>query len=435
MKEPYTPKKLMKKSMGWLHLWLGLISGIVVLISMLGATVFVWEEELTAWYYGDIMYTDEVGTAILPTSTLYASVHEAYPDKEFTFVQISRDPHKNYAFRSFKSAKEKGWTWASGIEHYITVFVNPYTGEVVGQIDKKKDWITLSRFLHQYLLLKRGVGDLIVGIAALIMIILSLTGLYLWFPKTKKAIRQRLTIKWKAKFKRVNWDVHSVGGFYTYLFLILFATTGLTWTFDWWTDGIYWLMGSQRDELFQRPEAPQIADQTKPEAIDIAYSDATQRQPGWTKIYFNVPSKKREKGTISVGLMYPDVDSWWETKDYFYYHPETGAIHHTLTHDEKKLAEKWRHSNYAIHVGNIYGWPTKVIASICALFFATLPISGFLIWWGRRKKKKPSVRRKPTARSSSPPPAKAGERRPLKKASLKPVQKVPLEGKNDTSHT
>ncbi|MEM6763815.1 MAG: PepSY-associated TM helix domain-containing protein [Bacteroidota bacterium] len=389
-----TRKNYVKKIFGWLHLWLGLLSGAVVLVSMLGATVFVWEEELTNWYYHDLVYADKVGSTILPPSTLYAAVQEAYPDKEFRSLRAKAAPTKNYTLRSYKRAENPGWTWASGVEHYYVVYINPYTAQVVGHIDKKRDWIMLSRFLHQNLLLNRKVGEEIVGAAALIMIFLALSGIYLWWPKNKKVLKHRLKIKWDASFKRVNWDIHSVGGFYTWLFLLFFAGTGLTWSYSWWKDGIYRILGNEPEEVFVRPEPPAITNPDYTQAMDIAFQDAVNRQPNWHKIYFSIPSATQEKGTISAGIYYDNGDSWWETSDYYYYHPETAAVHHSMTHDKKLTGEKWRNSNYAMHVGSIYGLPTKLIATFCALFFGSLPVSGLLIWVGRRKKKKKRVPRR-----------------------------------------
>ncbi|MEM8899075.1 MAG: PepSY-associated TM helix domain-containing protein, partial [Bacteroidota bacterium] len=379
-----TVKQKIKKVFGWLHLWVGLISGLVVLISMLGATVFVWEEELTDWYYDELVFADTVGEEVLPASQLYAAVKEAYPGKKFRGLQAYRPAGRNFTMVSYKRAENPGWTWASGIEHYIVVFINPYSAEVAGHIDMKKDWITLSRFLHQNLLLNRKVGEEIVGAAALMMIFLALSGIYLWWPKNMRMLKQRIKIKWDASFKRVNWDIHSVGGFYTWLFVLFFAATGLTWSYSWWTEGIYRMLGNDPEEVFVRPEPPTITNHDFGHSMDLAFADAMSKQPNWHKIYFNVPSAEQEKGTISAGIYYDNGDSWWETSDYFYYHPETGALHHSMTHEEKLLGEKWRNSNYAMHVGSIYGLPTKIIATICALFFASLPVTGFLIWRGRK---------------------------------------------------
>ncbi|MEM9987577.1 MAG: PepSY-associated TM helix domain-containing protein, partial [Bacteroidota bacterium] len=214
---------------------------------------------------------------------------------------------------------------------------------------------------------------------------------------------------------------HSVGGFYTYVFLIFFASTGLVWTYGWWSDGIYRLLGNDPEEVFQRPEYPAFAGDVPLTAMDRAWQDALSRHARFDKLYFSIPSPKRDKGVISTTIYYPS-SSWWETSDRYYYHPETGELYHSLPHEEKLLGEKWRNSNYAMHVGSIYGIPSKIIASLCALFFATLPITGFLIWWGRKYKKK----RKPTklTRSRSRKPLKVNKLGPLPQSRLAPANQV-----------
>ncbi|MEN0049769.1 MAG: PepSY-associated TM helix domain-containing protein [Bacteroidota bacterium] len=393
MKKQKRKKRIVKKVFGWLHLWLGLISGIVVFVSMIGASVFVWEEELTNWWYKDLVYVEEVKNEPLAISTLFEKIRSQYPERDFTSVQVSDQANKAYVLNSFKRAENPSWTWASTIEYYDRFYLDPYTGSVLGKIDKKRDWITLSRFLHQNLLLSGDIGQEIVGAAALIMIILALTGLYLWWPKNIKGLKRRLKIKWKAKFKRVNWDVHSVGGFYTYLFLIFFAATGLVWSYKWWTNGIYRMLGNDPKEVFQKHESPKLTGADQTDAINIAFADALSRRLTWWKINFRIPKKESEEGTISAFIRYKDSKSGWDTSDQYAYHPETGAVEWTRTQEEKLLGEKWRNSNYAMHVGSIYGLPTKIIAFISAIFFAILPISGFLIWWGRKKRKKKPKRK------------------------------------------
>ena len=38
--------------------------------------------------------------------------------------------------------------------------------------------------------------------------------------------------------------------------------------------------------------------------------------------------------------------------------------------------------NYDIHVGNILGFPGKVLAFFASLIAASLPITDFKLWWG-----------------------------------------------------
>ncbi|MEM9328045.1 MAG: PepSY-associated TM helix domain-containing protein [Bacteroidota bacterium] len=382
----YAMRKRLKKVIGYIHLWLGLAAGIVIFVSMLGASIFVWERELTDWYYKDLLFCDEVGTQQLPISQLHHNVVAAYPGIEFTFLDVENDPTRNFSWGSYQSAENPGWTWFSGIEHYVLVYVNPYTGEVVGQIDRKADWITMSRFLHQTLLLQYDIGEEIVGAATLIMIVMAISGLVLWWPKNRKVLSQRLKVRWKASFKRVNWDLHSVGGFYTYLLIFFFATTGLVWSYTWWSNGIYQLMGSDPSTVFESPDLPEIASGQHLRGMDIAFVDAVRRQPLWDRLYFGIPKAEAEEGRISAYIYYNDPDSWWSTSEEHQYNAETGHQYFERLHDDKQLGEKWRNSNYDLHVGSIYGLPTKIIACLSALFFAILPISGFLIWWGRKKK-------------------------------------------------
>ena len=145
------------------------------------------------------------------------------------------------------------------------------------------------------------------------------------------------------------------------------------------------------------PEPPELTGADQTNAINIAFADALTRRPTWWKINFRIPKAESETGTISAFIRYNDSKSGWDTSDQYAYHPETGEVAWTRTQEQKLLGEKWRNSNYAMHVGSIYGVPSKIIASICALFFALLTISGFLIWRGRKKKKKP-VRRRSKAR-------------------------------------
>ena len=376
-----------KKLTGKIHLWFGFAAGLVVLVSMTAAAIFVWDEELTDWYYADYVFV-EAREEALPVSELFAVARQALPGKEISSAEIRNDPDRAYAFTAYKRRKEAGgWTYWDDHYYWYRVYVNPYTGQVTGVVNMLTNWIDLTRRLHQNLLLRYSIGTWIVGITTLIIFVMVITGLVLWFPKNMKVLKQRLKIKWNARWRRVNYDIHNVGGFYTYLVILLLATTGLVWTFDWWTDGIYRLLGDDPKEVFaDKPSPLEWAGQPKGQAIDLALHDAIQRRPSWLGIYLSLP-KTEGKGEIAAYVLF-DGTSGWEESDRYTYHPATGQLHWQKKQEEKLLGEKWRNSNYAIHVGSIYGLPTKILACFTALFCASLPVTGFMIWLGRRKKKK-----------------------------------------------
>ena len=400
-----------KKIVNKIHLWLGFTSGLVVVISMTAAAIFVWEEELTDWYYADYVFV-EARKEVLPVSELFATVQQSFPGKKIYIAKIPKDTDRAYTFFTFKRREEaSGWTYWDDYHYRDCIYVNPYTGEVTGVVNILTDWIDLTRRLHQNFLLRYRIGTWVVGIATLIIFVMVITGLVLWFPKNLKVFRQRLKIKWNARWRRVNYDIHNVGGFYTYLVILLLATTGLVWTFDWWTDGIYRLLGNDPKEVFaDKPSPLEWAGQPKGQAIDLALHDAKQRRASWHSIYFYLPKTEGE-GEITASVRF-DGTSGWEESDRYTYHPITGQLHWQKKQEEKLLGEKWRNSNYAIHVGSIYGLPTKILACFVSLFCASLPVTGFLIWLGRRKKKK---KQKNIGKT---PPKKQTQRQPGSKVAV-----------------
>jgi uncharacterized iron-regulated membrane protein len=309
-----------RKIIGFIHLWLGLVSGLVVFVSMSAAAVFVWEDELRNWYYKDLVYVSEVKDSTLPLSELWKNANAAAPGKELTDVNIDNDAQKSYVFSNYKKADDPGWTWMSGIEYMDLVYVDPYSGKVLGVVDKRYDWIFMSRMLHQCLLLRQSVGHYIVGGATLIMLVLVITGLVMWFPRNMASLKQRLTIKWRAKWRRVNYDAHSTGGFYLYVFIIFFASTGLVWTFKWWTNGIYRLLGNDPKKVWET-HAPIASAENNPSAVDLAFADVTTRRPYWTTLGLGIPGSDESEGSkeISVFLRFEN-GSGWDTSDGYYYH-------------------------------------------------------------------------------------------------------------------
>lgn len=372
-----------KKLASLLHLWLGLAAGLVVILSFLPATIFVWETELTDLFYRKYVFVEPAGRQPLPLTKLLEIAQKSVPaDQPLEDIKISSEPNRAYIFSGLEHAEDEGWNAFSEMEYSNTVYVDQYTGKVLGVVDEETNWISLMRVMHQQLLLRYDVGHIIVGIASLMMFVLVLTGLILWWPRNKGALKQRFKIKFNAKWRRVNYDFHNVGGFYTQLFILIFAATGLVWTFEWWTDGIYRLLGEDPAKVFSQIPALKPDAQKAAHPLDLAFSDMLTKKTDWNKITFHLAEKK------FVGVVRYDGDSGWDTWDIHHFDARDGDLYFSIKHEDKSTGAKWRNSNRSIHIGSIYGTPTKIIATIVALFGASLPVTGFYIWWGRRKKEK-----------------------------------------------
>ncbi|REG99433.1 PepSY-associated TM helix domain-containing protein [Flavobacterium aquicola] len=379
----------MRKIFSKIHLWLGLVTGLIVFISMLSASLFVWDEELCLWYHNEKYYVPEVKNTILPLDRLYSIVKQKHPDADY--IEISRDPQRSYHFTTYVENTKPHWTAADDYEIYSYIFIDQYTGKELGEVDLKYDWIFNLRVLHQNLLLAYDIGHYLVGFSTLFIFILVITGIYLWWPKNKAALKQRVWFRWKktTKWKRKNYDIHNISGIYTFLLILIFAATGLVWTFEWWTNGIYVLLGDDPEKVWSK--TPAISKENSNKIVDpLQYivTDIKVKVPNWSAIGLSLPEKLDGVSVPVNSFIKHSGASGWDESDVYIYNSGTAENYSTVRHEDKTLGAKWRNSNYAIHTGSIYGFPTKILASFVSLFCAFLPVSGFLIWWGRIKKNK-----------------------------------------------
>jgi uncharacterized iron-regulated membrane protein len=244
---------------------------------------------------------------------------------------------------------------------------------------------------HYYLWLPPNIGQPVLASATLLFLFLLVSGLALWWPKNKAASKKRFRIKWNAKWKRVNYDLHNVLGFYMTWILIFIAFSGLVMGFQWFAQSAYWLSsGGKTLNLFEESVSdntllPEFAE-GKP-AMDILWARTLKSLPGFMGIMeVHVPGGPEAAIEITVN---PDGDTFWKT-DYRYYDQyslkEIPVRHVYGRIANAGFADKLMRMNYDIHIGAIAGLPGKIMAFIASLVAASLPVTGFLIWRGKKRK-------------------------------------------------
>ncbi|RYZ47888.1 MAG: PepSY domain-containing protein [Sphingobacteriales bacterium] len=367
-----------KKISGKLHLWLGLASGLIVCFLGLTGCILAFEREIenaTQPY----RFVESRPAPVLQPSALQAIAVRELPGKKLH--SVSYEPG-HAAVASF---------YNSDPEYYWLIYIDPYTGKVLRVKDMGSDFFRFIIDGHFYLWLPATVGRLIVGSATLIFVVLLITGIVLWWPKNKAARKQRFSVKFNAKWRRVNYDMHNVLGFYMSWVIIFIALTGLVWGFDWFAKTVFFTTsgGKTAVEFYMPPSDTLAVRQSAAPAIDQVWDKVRLEHPGYAGI-MEVHLPEDKKTSIEVALN-PDGGTYWKA-DYLYYDQYTlrelevthafGKLKHTTT------AEKIQRMNYDIHVGAVLGLPGKVMAFLASLICASMPVTGFLIWWGRKKKGK-----------------------------------------------
>lgn len=367
----------LKKAIGKLHLWMGLASGIIVCILGITGCILAFQKEIedaTQPY----RFTEEKQMPYLPPSQIQAIALKTLPDKKLHSVSYQKG--KN-AVASFYNGEP---------QYYYLVYIDPYDGHVLKVRNMSRDFFRVVIDIHFYLLLPASIGQPIVASATLIFVLLLISGIILWWPRNKAARKQRFSVKWNTTFKRKNYDMHNVLGFYMSWIVIFIAITGLVMGFQWFSKTVYWVSSGGKEMIeFKMPQSakPYAAIEAAEPNIDKVWKLSNEKQPGFPGIIeIHIPE---DSITALEVAMNPDDLTYWKA-DYIYYDQNTLkelTVKHTYgKFKDATAAQKIQRMNYDIHVGAVLGLPGKIFAFFASLICASMPITGFLIWRGRRKK-------------------------------------------------
>jgi len=379
-----------KKLNAWLHLWLGLVSGVIVLIVSITGCLFVFQKEINEWVHHDIMYVTPTGKPALPFSELEKKAQAAIGKEMPIRGTITyRQPDRAWEFMTYAEGDENALTIFGAHAYYKIAFVNPYTGAVTQVRDMRKDFFVIVKYIHWSLLLNDKYGQPIVGWATFIFVVLLITGLILWWPKkwTKKTREQSFKIKWSGNFKRLNYDLHNVLGFYALVISLVLALTGIVWSFKWFEATVYVIASRS----VTPPKHKEVKSDTLALAragvvpVDIAYAEAVKQFPEARRIgVWATPPTNTATLRMSV---YWGKETFYDRDD-LQFDKNTGKLLLRETAKDRNAGEKLIGMNYDIHVGAIAGLPGKILAFFASLICASLPVTGFLVWWHRGKKEK-----------------------------------------------
>lgn len=388
-----------KKSFGkrlnaWLHLWLGLASGVVVVIISITGCLFVFQKEISEVIYKDILFVKPQSTPMLPPSVLQEKAQAALgKDHPVTYMTFYREPDRAWEFMCYKEGDDKAITVFGATDYYGSAFVNPYTGAVTGVHDYKTDFFVIVKYIHWSLLLHHPVGEWIIGWSTLIFVILLITGLILWWPKkwTKKAREQSFKIKWSGNFKRVNYDLHNVLGFYSMLIALVLAFTGMVWAFKWFEATVYVIASRSVTPPEFKAFKSDSLQLVSTNGLDVAYNYIIKEIPGTRRVGASAPAPDATAPLYMSA--YFGKETYYDRDD-FQFDKYSGKVLDHGTPAQKNAGERLIGMNYDIHVGAIAGLPGKILAFVISLICASLPVTGFLVWLNKGKKKKAKAEKK-----------------------------------------
>ncbi|AGA80742.1 PepSY-associated TM helix domain-containing protein [Echinicola vietnamensis] len=372
-------RSLFYRISAWLHLWLGLVSGIVVVIISLTGALLTFEEEIRLVLEGAReKVVHEEGKALLPPSQLAQAAMEKYGWPSVYGVMYRGEG---------RSAMVPYYRDRS---NYQQALVNPYTGEVLHNRKLNDDFFRFMLMGHYQLWLPRNIGKPIIAYSTLIFVIALITGLVLWWPKkwTRATKNASFKVKWPATPKRFNYDLHNVIGFYSLLIALVLSLTGMVYGMQWFRTSAYWLASGGETEVFERLQSDTTLMAPKGQVDeDVLISNLLASGIDTEENRFSIFYPRGNSGVWNLQIN-PSLINSFKRRSFFY---EQGSL--KLLKEDPKFSQanggdQLMKLNYDLHLGIIGGIWTKIIAFLVCIISASLPITGFIIWWGKEQKKR-----------------------------------------------
>ena len=393
----------MKKIFRKIHLWLSVPFGLIITLVCFSGAMLVFENEANEWFRRDLYYVETVKGSPLPMDKLLEKVATTLPDSvAVTGVSISSDPGRAYQVSLSKPRR-------------ASLYVDQYTGEVKGKSERSGFFMFMFR-MHRWLLDSMNPGNegifwgkMIVGVSTLLLVFVLISGIVIWWPRTRKALKNSLKITATKSWRRFWYDLHVAGGMYALIFLLAMALTGLTWSFPWYRTAFYKVFGvevqqraaqghEQKSDAQKRNTKLAAHREKKREGNEVRKGERSRRPENnhsdmysvtspfvyWQEIYDKLRRQNPEYKQISISSGTASVSfnrfGNQRASDRYSFNTDNGEFTETSLYQHQDKSGKIRGWIYSVHVGNWGGMFTRILTFIAALLGAALPLTGYYLW-------------------------------------------------------
>ena len=369
-------KPAVRKPLLWLHTWTGLVLGVVLLVVALSGAVLIFRPQLERRMDPD-RFIVPAGSTRLPIDTLVAQAQAAHPVGTLESVRFYGDP--TMPLLVLFSNKEY-------------VHMNPYTGAVLGTRQRYGEGFGWIEGIHKYLTLEPELGENVNGSLAFVFAALMATGVILWWPATRRALKAGLTLNRKLKGRPWDLNLHKTFGAYAAAILLFSAMTGIPIAFDSTRIVLSYLTGSSAP----RPAPTKPAGGGAFVGFDVVEAQIAKLMPNATETYIARP----KTGVVTAYAIAADAPQP-NARSYVWTDAATGALVRYAPYASMPRGYRLYYWLLSLHTGVAGGWLMKLLLLFGTLSVPVLAYTGVLSYFRR-----PS--RKPAAALARVQPARGG---------------------------
>jgi uncharacterized iron-regulated membrane protein len=325
------------------------------LLVVLGVTgsIMAFQSEIDGRLHPSLFHVTPSGQT-LPLSTLAAHVRGVIrPDERVGIIVLPTRPSNSCTFTVLAAGRLPR-----------QVFVDEYSGRVLGSLSVVR-FVVVAHGIHE-------ASGAVMGCAAIVLISSVISGLYLWWPL------KRIKVGFRGSGRRLCFDLHNSVGFFSSVFLLVFAVTGAYMAFQGLTlPATYKLTGSKSlPEDF--PSTPLAG--ANPISPDAAVRIATDFLPAAVPLWVVMPEEKTT--SYLVKMRFPE-DHSSNGASIVWVDQFSGKVLGAWNSRTAPLGRRIERANRDIHSGDVWGYPGKALACLMSVSLVIQATTGPYLWWKR----------------------------------------------------
>jgi uncharacterized iron-regulated membrane protein len=383
------------------HFYAGLFVIPFLLMLSITGIIYLFKPQLDTVMYRNLLFVQPTGHTVSYVQQV-ATTQKAYPNATISKIVPSVAPDRSTEIQITTAAEQK-----------LAVFVNPYTGEVLGDRHEERNLQAIARKIHGELMIGK-VGDYLVELAACWALVLLLTGLFLWIPRNGLRIGGTLIPRLWSQNKRIFWrDLHAVPGFYGLLLIGFLVLTGLPWSGFWGeTFANVWnrFPAEMSNDIPKSTPLTGTLNQQGAQVVPWAVEKMPMPQSAAHDHHASAASGAASATTVTLDSIIALAQARNAPPEYSVSLPEgeTGVYTisatpgdvtqemtmHVDQYSGKVLADvRWKdydlvpqavEMGISIHMGKYFGLANQLVMLAACLIVILLCVSGLVLWWQRR---------------------------------------------------
>lgn len=399
-----------KKIWFYTHWLLGLVAGTVLIVVGVTGAVLSFEKEIMQLINQKSYFVEVPSQERLSPEALLNAFKEKIPDARINSMTLSSDP-KASALIVIQDPNATQSANGGGGRSTVTHFINPYTGEILPQVEGRV-FFRWMLDLHRRLMAGQ-VGKQIVAASTVALIILSLTGLYLYWGSIRKSLKSSLSVNFRAKGRGFLYKLHSASALWMFPFLILVSLTGLYWSYEWYNEALYKIAGVEKPRRNLNQQQPQISQSNtqtprseqgteKPlqEAERVNRSPKVPSGPSneaiaqaWALVgnalkhpYESITLRLPTSGT-KFDFTYLDEDAQHgRARNSLSVDIKEAKVVSHIRYDDKRFNEQIMSSMLPLHSGEYFGIIGRIWVFLASAGMVLFGVTGLMLYLDRRKK-------------------------------------------------